>query len=75
MSKAGNILQILFALYLVLGLHQGYIALLQEHDGLPCHIYPYKAELLPPQEQARLENGIPIQDREHLYDLLMNYLS
>ena len=70
-----NGMNIFLTIGLILGIHRGYIALWHENAVDPCKVFPYKAELLPEQEQERLKDGIQIRDKEHLYELLMNYLS
>ena len=59
----------------LLGVHNGYIALWQEGEQEPVKVFPYMAHMLPQQDQQRLENGIPISDERHLYQLLEDYLS
>ena len=75
MKRFGKQLCLLAALNMVLGIHRGYIALWTAKTELPQQIYPYKAALLPPDEQANLAAGIPVQDAEHLKSLLTDYLS
>ncbi len=60
---------------LLLGVHNGYIALWKEPDPEPWKVFPYKASLLPGAEQLLLERGIPIRDENHLHRLLEEYLS
>lgn len=60
---------------LLLGIHNGYLALWQAGDQTPCTIYPMRASLLPQAEQEQLEKGIIIRDEAHLKNLLRDYLS
>lgn len=60
---------------IILGTYRGYIALWNETDPQPAHVFPYKASLLPESEQEKLNAGIPIQDEEYLRKLLQDYLS
>ena len=59
----------------LLGVHDGYIALWKGEDPEPIRIFPYSAELLPPEDQAALEKGIPIRSREDLTALLEDFCS
>lgn len=65
----------LLVIGMVLGIHNGYIALLNGSSDLPEQVYPYKASLLPAEEQFKLSRGIPIESEEHLTSLLKDYLS
>ena len=75
MASARKALCLWLALGWILGVHRGYIALWEEDAAQPHTVYPYKAALLPPQEERRLEAGIPIQDEAQLRSLLMDYFS
>ena len=60
---------------LLLGIHDGKIALWKDEDPQPIQIFPYRASLLPPADQNVLKHGIPIEDEHHLNRLLQDYLS
>lgn len=60
---------------LLLGIHDGHIALWNENDPEPIHVFPYRAELLPTADQAALEKGIQLDSVEDLQRLLQDYLS
>ena len=60
---------------LLLGIHDGKIALWKDEDPQPIQISPYRASLLPPADQNVLKHGIPIEDEHHLNRLLQDYLS
>lgn len=59
----------------LLGVHDGYIALWKGEDPEPVRVFPYSAELLPPEDRAALEKGIPIRSREDLTALLEDFCS
>lgn len=70
-----RLFHLLVALALTLGTHHGYLALMHSEQNAPIIVYPYKTALLPPDEQHRLAEGIPIQTAGQLDALLMEYLS
>ena len=63
------------ALFFLLGIKDGYVALWKDNSVIPLEVFPYKAQLLPPQERNALEKGILINTQEELMALLENYLS
>lgn len=65
----------LLTLGLLLGIHEGYIAIWRDGEADPLQVFPYRAELLPEQEQRMLAEGIYIRDERHLHSLLDEYLS
>jgi len=69
--------QIYLALVLafLLGNYKGYIALWSGTDPEPMVVFPYRTDSLPPADQAALENGIPLENREQLTHLLEDFLS
>ena len=70
--------QTLIALMLLgftLGCHKGYIALWRDGCNDPYQIYPYKAALLPAEDQKLLEEGIHLPGERELQQLLEDYLS
>ena len=74
MGRTG-VLSILFVFGLLLGVHDGYIALWQGNDPAPAQVFPYRAAMLPEHDQALLKEGIPIGNTGRLHSLLEDYLS
>lgn len=58
----------------LLGIHNGYIALWRDGNPEP-QVSAYRADLLPPEDQRRLKEGIRIDDEAQLIQLLEDYLS
>ena len=58
----------------VLGIRDGFLALRTGNDS-DLVVFPYRAELLPEEDQRRLQEGIPIADCKELSRLLEDYLS
>lgn len=58
-----------------LGLHNGYLAIFNEHDPTPVQVFPYRAENYPAADLDALRHGIPISSREALTRLLEDYCS
>lgn len=75
MAILRKILPLLLCAGFLLGIHDGYIALWQGEDPQPVRIFPYRAELLPPADQQRLEKGIRVQTREDVTRLLEDFCS
>ncbi len=73
MKKAMSCLILLWGLYL--GLHNGYVALWDTDRADPVQVFPYRAAVYPKIDQNALEDGIPIQDQQHLKSLLESFLS
>ena len=59
----------------LLGIHNGYIALWKNDDPEPAKIFPYKASLLPPEDQRRLEQGIKFENSADLSQILEDFTS
>ena len=59
----------------ILGVQGGNIALWREGYPDPVRVFPYRAEMLPPEAQDALSRGIPIEDLSQLEELAENYLS
>ncbi len=59
----------------ILGNYNGRIALWHENSNHPVQVFPYYVHVLPPADQERLKNGIPIGSPEQLQMLLQDYLS
>ena len=68
-------LSALFALMFLLGNYKGYLALWRDGYPEPYQVYPYKAALLPPEDQQLLEEGIHVPGERELQQLLEDYLS
>lgn len=66
-----------FALLLtfILGIRDGKIALWKNGEPEPVRVFPYRAQMLPPEARNALEKGIPIDSIEQLEELAENYLS
>ena len=73
-NRKGLLYSTLFLAFL-LGSYNGYVALWQSGCPEPAEIYPYPVSLLPPADQAALEQGIPAADSLELAQLLEDYLS
>lgn len=63
------------ALYLVLGIWKGYVALYEAGATEPMCIYPYAVTSLPEADQAALEDGVIIRNSTQLEQALEDYLS
>lgn len=59
----------------ILGSHNGYVALWEGNDPQPKKVFPYSVSSLPPADQQRLKEGIPIESKEELIRLVEDYLS
>jgi hypothetical protein len=66
---------ILSVLCCYLGLHNGYLAIFNEHDPTPVQVFPFRVESYPASDQDALRHGIPITSRETLTRLLEDYCS
>ena len=60
---------------LFLGTHQGMLALWKEGQSVPVKTYPYAVSLLPDEDQALLEKGIPIDSKAELTARLEDFFS
>lgn len=63
------------ALFFLLGIHDGYIALWKDGADKPVEVFPIQAKLLPEADQKMLRQGIRIESAEHLARLMEDYLS
>ena len=59
----------------VLGMHGGRLALLEIETGRPVEVFPLHASRLPPADQKRRAEGIPVDSPQALARLLEDYLS
>ena len=62
-------------LSLILGIHEGKVALWKDGAPEPVRVFPCPAALLPADARAALKKGIPIESLEQLEALAENYLS
>ena len=60
---------------ILLGTHNGYLALYRATPKEPLIIYPYSVAVYPKTDQQILQEGIVISDRTDLSSLLDDYLS
>ena len=65
----------LLLLGLLLGIHNGYVALWDTGNSLPVKVFPYRVESYPASDQQALKNGIPVRDPEQLRQLLEDLTS
>lgn len=63
------------ALYVVLGVWKGYVALYDEGAQEPRQIFPCMVASLPMADQQALASGILIRNERDLNQLLEDYLS
>ncbi len=73
--RSTRLLSALAAFGMLLGIHNGYIALWETGGAEPDRVFPCRASLLPELDQKRLEAGIHIEDESRLHSLLEDYLS
>lgn len=59
----------------LLGIQDGFVALWKDDDPKPLRVFPYRADSLPEEDQKRLRDGIRIDTKEQLLQLLEDYLS
>ena len=59
----------------LLGIHNGKIALWKSDDPKPVHIFPFRVNMLPIDDQLALKKGIIINNEKDLNQLLEDYLS
>ena len=65
----------LLALYVVIGIWKGYVALFDQGAAEPKQIFPCPVEALPEADQHALENGIIVRNQRDLQQILEDYLS
>lgn len=63
----------LLLLTFYLGLHGDRLAILE--DGKPVIILPYRADIYPEEDRARLKEGIAFETNEDLSALLEDFIS
>ena len=59
----------------LLGIHDGRLTLWREGDAHPEQIYDIREDSLPPADRLALRRGIPVKDRQEMWEILENYLS
>ena len=66
---------LVIALGFLLGIQDGYIALWKDGCEKPVEVFPFQAQLLPKDDQKRLQDGIRIESADELARLMEDYLS
>lgn len=64
-----------FLLSILIGVHNGKIALWRDGDPEPFKVFPYRASMLPDEQEQALKKGIRVESMEELERLLEAYLS
>ncbi len=72
--KKNTAAALILVLGFLLGIKDGYIALWKDGNQQP-QVFPYRAQMLPQEDQQRLKEGIRIKDSRELAQLLEDYLS
>jgi hypothetical protein len=62
-------------LTVLLGCHEGFIALWKHPQQEPAVIFPYRITSLPPADREQLLRGIQVETKDELMGLLEDYLS
>ena len=73
--KKYRCLYLALMLTFILGVQDGKIALWKNGEPKPLQVFPYQAQMLPPEAQSALEKGVPIESLEQLEELAESYLS
>ncbi len=60
---------------ILIGVHNGRIALWRDDDPEPFKVFPYRAFMLPDEQEEMLRKGIRVESMEELQRLLEAYLS
>lgn len=74
MKRQRTICSILLLGFL-LGIYEGKVALWKDNQKQPLRVFPYKASMLPKQDQQALKKGIHIENIQQLQQLIEDYLS
>ena len=72
-NRSMRLLSMLLAFGFLLGIRNGRLALWRDDDPHPEQIYDIRADTLPPADRLRLRQGIRVQTREEVWQLLENY--
>lgn len=60
---------------ILIGVHNGRIALWNEGEEKPFKVFPYRASMLPDKYENMLKGGIRVESMEELQRLMDAYLS
>ena len=74
-TRSKRLLSVLLAFGFLLGIRNGRLALWRDGEPHPEQIYDIRADTLPPADRLRLRQGIRLESREAVWELLENYLS
>lgn len=74
-TKLARLLTTAVCLSILIGVHNGKIALWRDGDPEPFKVFPYRASMLPDEQEQMLKKGIRVESMEDLQRLLENYLS
>lgn len=73
--QAAQLMTAVFLFSILLGIHDGKIALWKDDDPEPYKVFSYRADLLPDDARNALHKGIRVESKEELNRLLEAYLS
>lgn len=73
--KKSRTVWLALAFSFILGSHNGYVALWEGDDPEPKKVFPYSVSSLPQADQKRLEEGIHVESKRELIQLVEDYLS
>ena len=73
--KRYRLLTAIILLGFILGVHKGNVALWREGSKEPIKVFPYRASLLPEEDQKRLEQGVHVESISQLRKLIEDYFS
>ena len=73
--KSTNLLSMLLAVTMYLGLSDGHLAIYSQSDPHPLQILPYNAALFTETDEEMLNKGIPFSTAVELSKLLEDYTS
>jgi hypothetical protein len=62
-------------LTILLGIHEGKLALWRQGEQYPLRVFPLNITSLPRADQSMLAEGIPVESEQQLAHLLEDYLS
>ena len=64
-----------FLVSILVGVHNGRIALWRDNDPKPFKVFPYPVSMLPDEQEQMVRKGIRVESMEELQRLMENYLS
>lgn len=73
--KMTRFLATAFLMTILIGVHNGKIALWKEGEAKPFQVFPYPVAMLPDQQEALVRKGIRVESMEQLQQMLEAYLS